>query len=79
MSSLPPYEPSSWKLSVHGDSRQRKWAEMVCQLCPDYEPFWQRHIVPLTFRPHDKDNYFVRPKQKKHLLPPMPSSCISRE
>ena len=68
MAPLPAYDPSAWHLAEHGDSRQRRWAPRVCSLCPAYEPFWQKHIVPLTFRPHDSRNYFVRPKQKKHLL-----------
>ena len=68
MSALPPFDPNAWRLAEHGDSRQRRWAAVLAQRCPAYEGFWQRHIVPLTFRPHQRDNYFLRPRQKQRLL-----------
>ena len=62
------FDPDHWTLAEHGDSRQRRWAARITGACPAYERFWQRHIVPLTFRPHQPDNYFVRPTQRRQLL-----------
>lgn len=62
------FDPGEWNLAEHGDSRQREWARTIGTACPDYEGFWQRHVLPLTFRPHQPENYFIRPTQKKPLL-----------
>ena len=55
------FDPESFHLPEHGDSRQRKWSDRILPLWPHYERLWQRHVVPLTFAVVEPGNYFVRP------------------
>jgi hypothetical protein len=58
-----------WRLEVHGDSRERRWARRVRTDFPAYEELWRKHIVPLTFRVlRDPAFKYVRPTQPAHYL-----------
>lgn len=65
---LPDFDPDAWSLAEHGDSRQRRHATRLAVAWPHYEELWRRHVLPLTFRPHQPDNYFLRPTQKRPLV-----------
>jgi len=43
---------SSWTLEQDGDGREKRWGAAVSKTFPDYERFWVKHVVPLTYRPH---------------------------
>ena len=62
------FDSSSYSLAEHGDSRQRACASQMARLWPSYELFWRSHLVPLTFRPYQAGNYFIRPTQTRVLL-----------
>jgi len=55
------FDPTTYHLSDHGDSRQRKWAKRILSHWPHYETLWQHYIVPLTFQIKEPGNYFIRP------------------
>jgi hypothetical protein len=60
-------EPT-WTLPTHGDSFEREWAALVLDRFPAYEQFWRGHVVPLSFRPRQPDNQFIRPSLAPHLV-----------
>jgi hypothetical protein len=55
------FDPTSYSLATHGDSRQRRWARTILEHWPRYETFWREHSVPLTFAVIEPGNYFLRP------------------
>lgn len=57
-----------YNLKQHGDSRQREFADLINRRCPNFEPFWRAHIVPLSFRALEPENYFIRPQLKKQFV-----------
>lgn len=61
-------QPHDWRLATHGDSFEREWARHVLDGFPAYEEYWQRHVVPLSFREHEAENYFIRPSAPAHLV-----------
>ncbi|MFO7652406.1 MAG: hypothetical protein R6X25_01135 [Candidatus Krumholzibacteriia bacterium] len=63
-----PFDGTRFRLARHGDSRERQWAPVLLRDFPHYETFWQRHIVPLSFRVVEEGNYFLRPTQVKPLI-----------
>ena len=38
-------------LQNNGDSIERNWWPAISRHFPSYEPFWLRHVAPLTYRP----------------------------
>ena len=61
----------SRELQKDGDSFERKWAGEIVPLFPEYEYFWDAHIVPLTFRdaPDEANrSHFLRPSLKGHFI-----------
>jgi hypothetical protein len=57
-----------WNLPEHGDSFEREWARHVLGGFAAYGDFWRRHVVPLSFRPWQPDNPFIRPSLPPHLI-----------
>lgn len=55
-------------LPTHGDSFEREWSDHVLHEFPAYQTFWQHHVVPLSFRPRQPDNQFIRPSLAPHLV-----------
>jgi hypothetical protein len=58
----------SYTLAKDGDSRERRWANEIRADFGSYERFWRAHLVPLTFRKEEPENYYFRPSVSKHLL-----------
>lgn len=58
----------TWSLLTQGDSFEREWSAFVMDQFPAYEQFWRRHVVPLSFRPRQPDNQFIRPSLAPHLV-----------
>jgi hypothetical protein len=50
MSTLDSERLETYRLSIHGDSRERQWGFLLSEELPEYERFWQKFIVPLTNR-----------------------------
>lgn len=51
----------AWTLAAHGDEVEKKWGPEVSVRAPLCETFWQRHVVPLTWRVVDPSNVSLRP------------------
>ncbi len=55
-------------LAADGDANEQQWTTSESsKLFPCYEDFWREHVVPLTFRPLNRDNIFMRPSVPSHL------------
>lgn len=51
------------KLATSGDQFEKKWEGEIVPLVPEYEEFWNDHVVPLTFRDAEE------PNRSKYLRP----------
>ncbi len=53
------------RLEDSGDSFERYWSKRIVALIPEYEEFWNAHIIPLSFRnaPEPVRSKFIRPTQ----------------
>jgi hypothetical protein len=59
---------SNFTLESDGDSFERQWCTLVLDQFLSYERFWHDHVVPLSFRPRQPDNQFIRPSAPSHLV-----------
>jgi hypothetical protein len=58
---------TSWTLAQNGDALERQWAATVAARFPNYDRFWGRHVVPLTYRVSDPSNIYLRSAVCKEL------------
>lgn len=56
-----------WNLSEHGAGDERKWGPVVGRRFPNYEIFWRRHVVPLTYRVSDPKVKLLRSAVRSEL------------
>jgi len=56
-----------WILQQHGDSYEKQWWSKIKPNVPNYEFFWQQHVVPLTMRDIQEHDIGLRPGVPWHL------------
>ena len=50
----------SFLLEQDGDSIERRWAGVVSVNFKNYEPFWTKHVAPITRRTQDRNCLYIR-------------------
>jgi hypothetical protein len=59
---------TTFRLSSHGDTLEKRSARFLSEQAPSYETFWRAHVVPLTFRVIYEDLPYVRPTLGSNVM-----------
>jgi hypothetical protein len=55
------FNPFEFNLKDHGDSQEEEFSTFLRDHIGEYQRFWRRFVVPLSFRILDRDHPFIRP------------------